>query len=397
MKSHCVVLRILVCAAVFCAAGSLSCRRKTPEPTKEPTKVPTEVNKPQPGPGEVSPPSPSRRVQPEPNVPVETGPNSVAVTVNGANITEGEVDKLINMQLAGTPNRSPEVIEQYKKILRQQALEGLIVGRLLDEKVKDTNIVVTDEEVTSRLKEIASLQKPAMSLEDFKKKMEEYGQNFDEVKGQVRKGLSYQKLIEAQPGGKISVTEQDANNFYTENIKHFETPEQVRASHILIKPDTSDPNADPNQAKAKALTKIKGLLEQIKAGADFAQLARDNSACPSATRGGDLDFFPRGQMEPSFEKAAFAMDVNQVSDIVETSYGYHIIKVTDRKPAVVTPFEQVKDQIINQLKQRKLSEVARQYVQSLRAGAKIVYPPGKEPKPDRPVSPTPPDKSGRVE
>lgn len=393
MRSHSVILRILVCVAVFCAAGSLSCRRKAPEPTKAPTKVPTEANKPQPGPGEVSPPSPSRRVQPEPNIPVETGPNSVAVTVNGANITEGEVDKLINMQLAGTPKRSPEVIEQYKKILKQQALEGLIVGRLLDEKVKDANIVVTDEEVTNRLKEIASLQNPALSLEDFKKKMEEYGQNFDEVKGQVRKGLSYQKLIEMQPGGKISVTEVDANNFYTENLKRFEKPEQIRASHILIKPDTSDPNADPNQAKAKSLTKIKGLLEQIKAGADFARLARDNSACPSAADGGDLGFFPRGKMEPSFEKAAFAMDVNQVSDIVETSYGYHIIKVTDCKAAIVTPFEQVKDQIINQLKQRKLGEFALQYVQSLKAGAKIVYPPGKEPKlDDRPVSPTPPER-----
>jgi peptidyl-prolyl cis-trans isomerase C len=386
MRSRSVILRILVCAAVFCAAGSLSCRRKSPEPTRASTKAPTEVNKAQPAPAEVI----SQTVLPEPNVPVETGPNSVAVTVNGDNITEGEVDKLINMQLAGAQKRSPEFIEQYKKILRQQTLDTLIVGRLLDEKVKDVNIVVTEEEATNRLREIAAAQKPPLLLEDFKNKMQEYGQNFDQVKGQVRKGLSYQKLIEAQPGGKVSVTEADANNFYTENRKRFETPEQVRASHILIRPDTTDPNADPNQAKAMALTKIKGLLEQIKAGADFAQLARDNSACPSASRGGDLEFFSRGQMVPPFEEAAFAMDVNQVSNIVETSFGYHIIKVTDRKAASVTPFEQVKDQIMNQLKQRKLGEFAEQYVQSLLANAKIVYPPGKEPKPEKPpVSPAP--------
>ena len=378
MGSHPVTLRILVWTAVFCAACSLSCRRKPPEPT--------EVSKPQPGPGEVG----IEAVRPEPNVPVETGPNSVAVTVNGVNITKGEVDKLINLQLAGmaaqTPKQPPEFIEQYKKVLKQQTLEMMIVGQLLEEKVKEAKIVVTEEEVTNRFKEIAAAQRPALSLEDFKKKMEEYGQNFDEVKEQVRKGLSYQKLLETQPGGKISVTGVDANNFYAENRKRFETPEQVRASHILIKPDPNAP--DPNQAKAKALAKIQGLLEQVKAGADFAQLARTDSACPSAANGGDLDFFPRGQMEPSFEKVAFATDVNQVSGIVETPYGYHIIKVTDRKAASVTSFEQVKDQIINQLKQKKLNEFAQQYVQSLRASAKIVYPLGKEPKSDRPSFPT---------
>jgi len=387
MRGHSVTLRILVWVAIFCAAASLSCRRKAPEPTN--------VNKPQPSPGKVS----VETVRPDvnlvgPNVPVETGPNSVAVAVNGVNITEGEVDKLVNMQLAGmaaqAPKRSPEFIEQYRKLIRQQAVDAIIMGRLLDEKVKETNIVVTEEDAINRLKEVASLQKPALSLEDFKKKMEEYGQNFNEVKDQVRKGLSYQKLIETQPGGKISITEDDAKNYYSENQKRFETPEQLRASHILITPDPNAP--DPNQAKAKAKAKIQGLLEQIKAGADFAQLAKTNSACPSASRGGDLDFFPRGQMEPAFEKVAFATDVNQVSDIVETSYGYHIIKVTDRKAASVIPFEQVKDQLINQLKQRKQSEFAQQYVQSLRASAKIVYPPGKEPKSDRPPLPGPPER-----
>jgi peptidyl-prolyl cis-trans isomerase C len=387
MRNQSIILRILVCTAVFCAAWSLSCRRKPPEPTK----MPTEVNKPQPGPGKVKVETTRPDVNVvEPNVPVKTGPNSVAVTVNGVNITEGDVDKLINMQLAGTQNRSPEFIEQYKKLLRQQALDALVVGRLLDEKVKEANIVVTEGEVTNQLKGIAASQRPAVSLEDFRKKMEEYGQNFDEVKEQIRKGLSYQKLIEAQPGGKISVTEADANNFYTENRTRFETPEQIRASHILIKPDPN--TTDPNEAKAKAMAKIKGLLEQVRTGADFAQLARDNSACPSASRGGDLDFFARGQMEPAFEKAAFATDVNQVSDIIETSYGYHIIKVTDRKAASVAPFEQVKDQIINQLTQRKRGAIAGLYVQSLQAGAKIVYPPGKEPKSEKPAFPAPPER-----
>ena len=388
MRGHFVILRILVLVAIFCAAVSLSCRRKAP-PEPVPGEVGVEAVRPEPNKVGVE------AVQPEPSLPVKTDPNSVAVTVNGVNITEGDVNKLVDMQLAAmaerAPKQPPEFIERYRKLLRQQAVDAIIVGQLLDERVKDANIVVTEEEVTNRLKEIAAAQRPAISLEDFKKKIAEYGQNYDEVKEQIRRGLSYQKLVEMQPGGKPAVTEGDAKNYYSENLKQFETPEQVRASHILIAPDPNAP--DPNQAKAKAKAKIAGLLEQIKAGADFAQLAKTNSACPSASDGGDLHFFPRGKMEPAFEKAAFAMDVNQVSDIVETSYGYHIIKVTDRKAASVILFEQVKDQIISQLKQRKQSDFARLYIQSLQTSARIVYPPGKEPKTEKPpIFPAPPER-----
>ena len=384
MKSHCGISRILVCAVIFCVACSLSCR-KVPEP------VDVNESKPAPEITGVESTTPEVKIV-EPSVPVKIDPNSVAVTVNGVKITEGEVNKLVDAQLAAmterAPKRSPEFIEQYRKLIRQQAIDAIIVGQLLDEKVKDANIVVTDEEATGRLKEIAALQRPAMSLEDFKKKMAEFGQNYDEAKDQIRKGLAYQKLLEMQPGGKVNITEEDAKKYYSENQKRFEIPEQVRASHILITPDPNAP--DPNQAKAKALAKIKGLLEQIKKGDDFAQLAKANSACPSASRGGDLDFFPRGQMEPTFEEVAFAAQVNRVSDIVETSYGYHIIKVTDRRAAGVTSFEEAKDQIISQLKQRKQSDFARLYIQSLQTGARIVYPPGKEPKAQNPpVSPAP--------
>lgn len=389
MRSHCVVIRVLLWVAMFCAIVGLSCRRKAPRLA--------EVNKPQPTPSKVGvatvPPDVNAV---EPNIPVEVDPNSVAVTVNGINVTEGEIDKLVAPQLAviaqRAPKQSPAFIDHYRNLLRQQVLESIIMGYLLDEKVQEANIVVTGNEVTDQLRKIAAARKPPLSLEEFRNKLEEYGQNYEVVKEQIRRGLSYQRLIEIQSAGKINVTEEDARNYYSENPKQFEAPEQVRASHILIKPDANDPNTDPNQAKTKALAKIQGLLEQIKAGADFAELARTNSSCPSASSGGDLDFFSRGQKEPAFEEAAFATDVNQVSGIVETSYGYHIIKVTDRKAAAIIPFEQIKDQLINQLTQKKQSEFVNEYVQSLRANAKIVYPPGKGPKTEKPaVLPGPPE------
>ena len=316
----------------------------------------------------------------EPNTPAETVPDSIAVTVNGVDIPESLIETQVNSQLKKMAAQMPPTfLEQYKKQLRQQVLEKMIIEQLLDERVKAEKIAVTDKDVTNQLKEIASQQKPPLSLEDFKALVEAYGKSFDQLKQQIRKGLSYQILLQSKFADRINVTEDDARKYYSENAKQIE---QVRASHILIKPDTIEPGADPNEAKAKAKAKAESLLRQIKSGADFAELAKANSSCPSSAKGGDLDFFKRDRMVPAFAKAAFKLKVGQVSDIVETKFGYHIIKVTDRKNDT---FEQAKDDLIASLKAKKQSELAEEYIGSLKAKAKIVYPPGKEPKaPARP-------------
>ena len=309
------------------------------------------------------------------------GPGTrVAVTVNGVDITESRIEAQIKPQLEKMAAQLPPAfVEQYKKQLRQRVLEKMVVEQLLDGRVKTAKIVVTEEEIIDQIKKMASAQKPPLSLEDFKALTEAYGKSFDEVKQQIQRGLGYQKLMEAQWAGRINVTEDDAKKYYSENTNEFETPEQVRASHILIKPDTADPNADPNEAKAKAKTKAEDLLKQIKGGADFAELARANSVCPSSKQGGDLNFFGRGQMVPAFEKAAFGLKVGQVSDIVETKFGCHIIKVTDHKDPNVITFEQAKGNIANGLARKKQGELVKEYIESLKAKANIVYPAGKEP------------------
>jgi peptidyl-prolyl cis-trans isomerase C len=362
MKPYLFCLRVLACLTIFFAAFSLSCRPKTPAESEEP--------------------SPERIEAETDLVEPNTVDDSVAVTINGVDITESEIEELIKPQLdrmaKQSSNQTPAFVEQLKKMLKQQALEVMITGRLLDEEVKEANIVVTEEEVINRIGKIASAQRPPLSLEDFKKKLEEYG-SFDRVKQEVRKGLGYQKFMETQWVGKINVTEEDAKKYYDENPKQFETPEQVRASHILIKPDTADPNTDPNQAKASAKVKIQDLLKQVKEGANFAEVAKANSACPSAAQGGDLNFFPRGRMAAPFEEAAFELETGQLSDIVETRFGYHIIKVTDRKDTSLISFEQAKESIINKLTQQKQSEFTKKYIESLKVKADIVYPPGEEP------------------
>jgi len=303
----------------------------------------------------------------------EKDPNAVVITVNGATITQGRIEKMIEPQLRKMSGQIPAMfLNTYKSGLRQRAAEGLIGELLLDEKMKETKTTATEEEVISQIEEMASQQK--LSLEDFKSLLNAYGKSFEEVKEQIQKGLSYQKLLEKQWAGKINVTQDDAKKFYDENKQRFKTPEQIKASHILIKPDISDPTTDPNQAKAAAAEKAQKLLDQIKNGADFAELARANSDGPSAKNGGDLKFFRRGQMTPAFEKAAFALKPGQVSDdVVETRFGYHIIKVTDHKDAGVTTFEQAKDDIVEELTQTKKGKIAMEYIDSLKTAANIVY------------------------
>jgi peptidyl-prolyl cis-trans isomerase C len=325
---------------------------------------------------------------PEPNATIEAPADNVVVTVNGVAIVESSVDELVEPQFQKMAARAsqlpPAFAEQLKKQLRQQILDRLIVERLLDDQAAGAGIEISDEQVTEKLTEMAAQQNPPLSLEGLRARIESGGQSFDELRHEIRKGLSYEKLFQAQWSGKINVTDDDASKYYSENPKEFETAEQVRASHILVKPD---PNADPNEGKVAAEAKALDLLKQIKDGADFAELAKAHSGCASSAKGGDLGYFGRGKMVPLFEKAAFELQPGQLSDIFETKFGYHIVKVTDRKDAGVVPLEQAKEGILETLRDSKRAEIAEAYVKSLKDKASIVYPPGQEPTPAVPTSP----------
>jgi peptidyl-prolyl cis-trans isomerase C len=349
-------LRFILCFLLIFITVSLACRRK-PAPEED-------------------------AYVPEPNVAQEVS-DPVVVTVGGTNITESQIEAQIKPEFdrmaAKAGQLPPAFAEQYKKQLRQAALERLVVEQLLDEQIQQSNISVTEQEVTEKIEQIAAQQQPPLSLEELKMRAAASGKDFNELRQDIHRGLSYEKLFQAQWEGKIDVTESDANNYYSGNPKEFETPEQVKASHILIASDTSDTSVDPNDAKAKALAKAEQLLAQLKDGADFAELAKANSTCPSASKGGDLGFFSKGDMVAPFEKAAFALEPGQLSDIVETKFGYHIIKVTDHKDAGVVSLDQAKGDIIEKLTRGKKADIAREYIQSLKDKANITYQSSQEP------------------
>jgi peptidyl-prolyl cis-trans isomerase C len=323
-----------------------------------------------------------RRPASEPNRPASmeslaaaSEANQVAVKVNGVPITNGQVDTIVQERLKPFAERlaklPPEFEAQRRKEKRHEVIEEIVIKQLLDEQVREHGIAVSEEEVRQAIADMASKQQPPMSSEEFLAKVQAGGRTLDGFRKELSRDLGHLRLCERQWAGKTDVSEQEARAYYDQHAsQEYQVPEMVRASQILIKPD---PQADPNQAKARAKARAEELLAQIRNGADFAELARAHSACPSAAKGGDLGYFKRGDMEAPFEKAAFELAPGQVSGAIETPFGFHIIKVVDRKSAQILTFEEARPAILDRLTAEKRTQVMRGYVESLRSKAKIEY------------------------
>ncbi len=176
-------------------------------------------------------------------------------------------------------------------------------------------------------------------------------------------------FIEAELLSTIQITDAQLQAFYGEHPEAFSQPESMRASHILIGVDAGAGTEEQEKAKRKA----EEILDQVKSGADFAELAKSESTCPSAPQGGDLGEFKRGQMVAPFEQAAFGLEPGGVSELVETQFGYHIIKATGKNVAEVVPFEDVKDRIEKQLKAQQVQQQAMAKVEEFRKTSVIEF------------------------
>ena len=176
-----------------------------------------------------------------------------------------------------------------------------------------------------------------------------------------------QVFIEKHFTDLIQISETEKRDFYNNNPQYFEEPEQVRASHILIQ---FPPGASAEQ-KTEARNKIQDLRQRIVKGESFSDLAREFSECPSGKEGGDLGFFQRGDMVSSFEDAAFGLKKGDLSAIIETEYGYHILTVTDKKAASKMSYEDMSSQIEQYLLQGRMQEEITGFIESLRLKAVI--------------------------
>jgi peptidyl-prolyl cis-trans isomerase C len=290
--------------------------------------------------------------------------DSKAAEINEVVITREQFEKELNIHLERVARQGRQVPDAQLAAIKNDILEGLIEREVLYQESQKAGIKVKDQTIDEQL---AAVKKRFPSEAEYKTALGKMNLTEDEVKMQIARGLAIRELIEQQVTSKIVVTDAETKAYYDGNSQMFKQPGQVKASHILIKVDAGADDAK----KAEVRKKIETVQEKVNAGADFAELAKEYSEGPSNTRGGDLGFFRRGQMVKPFEDAAFAMKANEVSDIIETRFGYHIIKVYGIKPEQTLAYADVKDKLNQRLKQEKVEKDATQYISQLKKDAKV--------------------------
>lgn len=298
----------------------------------------------------------------EPAKPVPAVIPDVVARVNGETVTKVEFDDAV--AAVEQRNQGPVPADQRDRVLRG-VLDQLVGIKLLTQEAAARKIAVPEADIEAQL---TQMRQQFPSEEVFSQALKQQNKTVDMLKAEARSSLAIQKMLEATLAGKIAVTPQQAQDFYDKNPDQFKRPEQVRASHILI---TVQQGADV-AAKAAAKRKAEGVLKQVKAGSDFASLAKANSQDPgSAINGGDLGFFQRGQMVPPFDQAAFTMKPGSTSELVETQFGYHIIRVVEKKEAGTVSLDEVRPQLEQYLQNLNRQREMQAFVDGLKAKGKV--------------------------
>ncbi|MBO7672842.1 peptidylprolyl isomerase [bacterium] len=318
-----------------------------------------------------------------------------AIMVNDIAIKKGDIDKAISMQIKNSPFAKMGISVKSSDndflylITKDRVVNELIVRALIDQECKNRGITVSDDERELALEDLMSKMG---SKDRFYEALKQRGISKDKFAKDFAEELKIRKLAHQISPKEITVA--DARKYYNANISKFKNPEKVRASHILISTNAQEiEKAVRNDKANKKLSddEIRGkidlelatrkskadelLKEVLKDKKQFAKLARENSEDKgSSEMSGDLGFFAATDMVPEFSTAAFHTKVGTVyPKVVQTMYGYHIIYVTDRKAAGVSPFEAVQYEIINYLQANKEISVINNLIEGLKKNAEIKF------------------------
>lgn len=304
-----------------------------------------------------------KQAVPAENVAANTGA-AILVKVDDLVITQADLDGEIAQikQMMKSRGGSPQQFEALLKNIKPQILEGLIVRKLIARECEREKIAVTPEDTAKEIEIFKASLPKKISLDDF---LKQNGISKETFERDVGEQVKIEKLLKV-----ANPTDAEIKAYYDANKSmYYELPETVSARHILITVDAADDAAKKNAKKKKA----EDLRKQLVKGADFAKLAEENSDCPSKAKGGKLDDFSRGRMVPAFEEAAFSLKANEISGVVETEFGYHIIQTLALNPPRTLPLEEVKGQIAFRLKNKKMQEQLEALVKKLKSSAKIEY------------------------
>lgn len=290
----------------------------------------------------------------------DEGLKMVVAKVNGHEITgeefEREIDRLsqIYLRLGAAPGVG-------FKDLKKHALDNLISRELVFQECEKNNLEVDDQMVDEELNQIFP------NKEAFKNYLQQANISEEVFRKTIHTNVAIQTFLNEKFYKTISIPEENMRKFYDQNSKMFIQPEVVHASHILI---LVDRKAD-EKAVGAARKKIEEIERKIKDGGDFAALAKEYSQCPSKNKGGDLGYFGRNKMVEPFDKVAFSTPPGQTSPIVETQFGFHIIKVHDKKERHMKSFEEVREQICQLLEKQKVDEELDRFIMAVRKNSDI--------------------------
>jgi parvulin-like peptidyl-prolyl isomerase len=284
----------------------------------------------------------------------------VVAVVNQEIITLSEVEKWIDplKDEIVTKDRL-ERREQVREICRK-VLEKLIEEKLIDQEVKKSGVKVPSKEIEATLEEVK--RRNAATQEDLEKALAADGLTLEAYKKQIEKGLQRQKLINWSVKVETKTGEKELRDFYQKNLDRYRTNETYRPSHILF---VIPKGATPEEIR-EIRKKCQTVLEKIKGGGDFGEMALLYSEDASNKDRGDLGYFKKGELLPAFQREALRLKIGEVSEIVRTDFGFHIIKLLDRKGMDPLPFEEVKEKVMADYYESEMEKALKQYLGTLK-------------------------------
>jgi peptidyl-prolyl cis-trans isomerase C len=303
-------------------------------------------------------------VLPLPSALAKDEPDKIAAKVDNRTIDmqtfEQEVAKYMMQYKGAQGNLPPGFMQQ----IRTQAINTLINREVLLQESEKRGIQANKEEVQKGIK---SVQDRFPSQEKFQEALKNLNLTQKDFEQQYMQQSKIQALLDQEIISKIKIKEDEAKAYFDANSAQFDQKETVRARHILMKVEKT---AD-EKTKAEARKKLAEVQKKIMAGEDFAEMAKQHSQGPSNVKGGDLGYFGKGQMVKPFEEVAFKLAAGEVSDIVETRFGYHLIKVVDRKAPKKAVYADQKQKIMGKLKNERIQKEVNTFITKLRKEAKI--------------------------
>ncbi len=289
-------------------------------------------------------------------VSAQVSPTAVVLTVNDQPVYSWEIGLLI-------PQIQQEMARQGMQPEQEMVIQASM-QRVVDSKARRQQMKPNDQRARATL---AQIEQQAGGREELDEAVKQLGMTYAQLEASVFESDLVQVYIETTIDPQVVVSSEDVENYFKENPQMFQQPEQVHARHILMK-SGAEATSD---AKAAALAKAAAARKRAVAGEDFAALATEMSEGPSAPQGGDLGFFGREQMVAPFADAAFALEVGQISEVVETQFGYHVIKVEEKKPASTMPLEEVREPLEQMLRQNQGGQATSKVLEQLAEKATI--------------------------